>query len=75
MCYTKICCFSGLIFLTTNKINLVNYVIRCADDKPLMQTFQVSKEKAKTLGVEFIPLEVSLKEIVESFKDKKFANF
>jgi len=40
-----------------------------------MQTFQVSKEKAKTLGVEFIPLEVSLREIVESFKDKKFANF
>lgn len=48
---------------------------KCADDKPLMQTFQVSKEKAKTLGVEFIPLEVSLKEIVESFKDKKFVNF
>jgi hypothetical protein len=55
--------------------HFVNYVIRCADDKPLMQTFQVSKEKAKTLGVEFIPLEVSLKEIVESFKDKKFVNF
>ncbi|GAU22590.1 hypothetical protein TSUD_93580 [Trifolium subterraneum] len=48
---------------------------KCADDKPLMQTFQISKDKAKTLGIEFIPLEVSLKEIIESFKEKKFANF
>jgi len=40
-----------------------------------MQTFQISKEKAKTLGIEFIPLEVSLREIVESFKEKEFANF
>jgi len=55
--------------------HFVNYVIRCADDKSFMQTFQVSKEKAKTLGVEFIPLEVSLREIVESFKEKEFANF
>lgn len=48
---------------------------KCAGDKPLMQTFQISKEKAKTLGVEFIPLEGSLREIVESFKEKEFANF
>lgn len=47
---------------------------KCADDKPYMQTFQVSKEKAKTLGIEFIPLEESLKEIVESFKEKKFVS-
>jgi hypothetical protein len=53
----------------------VNNVIRCADDKPLMQTFKVSKEKAKKLGVEFVPLEVSLREIIESFKEKKFIKF
>ncbi|RYR69608.1 hypothetical protein Ahy_A03g016167 isoform B [Arachis hypogaea] len=35
---------------------------KCADDKPYEPTFQVSKEKAKSLGIEFIPLEVSLKE-------------
>ncbi|KAL5054900.1 hypothetical protein RYX36_035582 [Vicia faba] len=46
---------------------------KCADDKPLRQTFQVSKEKAKKLGVEFIPLEVSLREIVDSLKEKRFA--
>ncbi|MED6199533.1 hypothetical protein PIB30_076813 [Stylosanthes scabra] len=48
---------------------------KCADDKPYEATFQVSKEKAKSLGVEFIPLEVSLKETVESLKEKKFIVF
>ncbi|KAK4278705.1 hypothetical protein QN277_016514 [Acacia crassicarpa] len=48
---------------------------KCADDKPFVPTYQVSKEKTKTLGIEFIPLEVSLKETVESLKEKKFVNF
>ncbi|KAF1863381.1 hypothetical protein Lal_00031267 [Lupinus albus] len=47
---------------------------KCADDKPYVPTYQVSKEKAKTLGIEFTPLEVSLKETVESLKEKKFVN-
>ncbi|CAL1409640.1 unnamed protein product [Linum trigynum] len=45
---------------------------KCADDKPYVPTYQVSKEKAKSLGIEFIPLEVSLKETVESLKEKGF---
>ncbi|KAK8474835.1 hypothetical protein V6N11_069637 [Hibiscus sabdariffa] len=45
---------------------------KCADDKPYVPTYQVSKEKAKTLGVEFIPMDVSLKETVESLKEKGF---
>ncbi len=45
---------------------------KCADDKPFVLTFQVSKEKAKSLGIKFIPLEVSLKETVESLKEKGF---
>ncbi|KAH1141175.1 hypothetical protein AAZX31_12G019000 [Glycine max] len=48
---------------------------KCEDDEPFMPTFQVSKEKAKSLGVEFIPLEVSLRETVESLKEKKFVDF
>ncbi|RXH83947.1 hypothetical protein DVH24_013192 [Malus domestica] len=39
---------------------------RCADEKPFVPTYQVSKGKAKSLGVEFIPLDVSLEETVES---------
>ncbi|KAL2330737.1 hypothetical protein Fmac_018318 [Flemingia macrophylla] len=48
---------------------------KCADDKPYVPIYQVLKEKAKSLGIEFIPLEVSLKETVESLKEKKFTNF
>ncbi|XP_027340988.1 cinnamoyl-CoA reductase 1-like [Abrus precatorius] len=48
---------------------------KCADDKPYIPTYQVSKEKAKSLGIEFIPLEESVKETVESLKEKKFTNF
>ncbi|RZB99835.1 Tetraketide alpha-pyrone reductase 1 [Glycine soja] len=48
---------------------------KCADDKPYVPIYQVSKEKAKSLGIEYTPLEVSLKETVESLKEKKFTNF
>ncbi|XP_040995254.1 phenylacetaldehyde reductase-like [Juglans microcarpa x Juglans regia] len=48
---------------------------KCADDKPFVPTYQVSKEKAKSLGIEFIPLDVSLKETVDSLKEKNFVNF
>ncbi|KAG9142948.1 hypothetical protein Leryth_006218 [Lithospermum erythrorhizon] len=45
---------------------------KCADDKPFVPTYQVSKEKAKSLGIDYIPLEVSVKETVESLKEKGF---
>ncbi|KAF3452516.1 hypothetical protein FNV43_RR02949 [Rhamnella rubrinervis] len=48
---------------------------RCADDKPFVPTYQVSKEKASSLGIEFIPLKIGLKETVESLKEKKFVSF
>ncbi|MBA0713142.1 hypothetical protein Golax_012186 [Gossypium laxum] len=30
-------------------------VVKCADDKPYVPTYHVSKEKARSLGIEFIP--------------------
>ncbi|KAL0389315.1 UNVERIFIED_CONTAM: Cinnamoyl-CoA reductase 1 [Sesamum calycinum] len=45
---------------------------KCADDKPFTPTYQVSKERAKRLGVEFTPLKESLNETVESLKEKNF---
>lgn len=36
---------------------------------------EVSKEKAESLGIIFTPLEVSLKDTVESLKEKKFISF
>ncbi|KAL6966526.1 hypothetical protein U1Q18_032305 [Sarracenia purpurea var. burkii] len=47
---------------------------KCADDKPFMSIYQVSKERAKRLGIDFIPLKESVKETVESLKEKKLFN-
>ncbi|GFP98804.1 tetraketide alpha-pyrone reductase 1 [Phtheirospermum japonicum] len=45
---------------------------KCADDKPFPPKYQVSKEKAKSIGVEFTSLEEGVKETVESLKEKNF---
>ncbi|PON74262.1 NAD(P)-binding domain containing protein [Parasponia andersonii] len=45
---------------------------KCEDDKPLVPAHLVSKEKAKGLGINFTPLEVSLRDTVESLKEKGF---
>ncbi|KAM5552178.1 phenylacetaldehyde reductase-like [Rosa sericea] len=50
----------------------LNLPDKCADDKPFTPTYQVSKERSQTLGVKYTPLEVSLKDTVESLKDKNF---
>lgn len=63
----------SLIFIKLS--STLNEIGRCADDKPFMPTYQVSKEKAKSLGVDFIPLKTGLKETVESLKEKQFVNF
>ena len=47
---------------------------RSADDEPLGPTYQISKEKVKSLAIDFIPLEVSLKDTIESLKEKNFIN-
>jgi len=41
------------------------------DDNPFVPTYQVSKERAENLGLNFTPVEVSLKDTVESLKEKK----
>ncbi|KAK2993820.1 hypothetical protein RJ640_027698 [Escallonia rubra] len=43
---------------------------KCSDDGPHTPVYQVSKEKAKSLGINFISLEESVKETVESLKEK-----
>ncbi|XP_015887113.3 phenylacetaldehyde reductase [Ziziphus jujuba] len=44
----------------------------CEDEKALFPKPQMSKEKAKSLGVNFTPLEVSFRDAVESLKEKGF---
>jgi len=48
---------------------------KCADDKPFAPTYQVSKDKIRSLGMELIPLDTSIKETIESLKDKGFFTF
>ncbi|XP_024187340.1 phenylacetaldehyde reductase [Rosa chinensis] len=44
----------------------------CEHDTPSAPEFQISQEKAKSLGVSFLPLEVSLRDTVECLKEKGF---
>ncbi|KAK4492381.1 hypothetical protein RD792_003186 [Penstemon davidsonii] len=44
---------------------------KCADDKPYAPTFNISSERAKSIGVEFTSLKQSIKETIESLKEKK----
>ncbi|KAI4332125.1 hypothetical protein L6164_017059 [Bauhinia variegata] len=60
-------------FLDEEFLGFMSGQIReCVHDKPFMPTYQISKEKAKSLGIEFTPLDVTLKETVESLREKKF---
>ncbi|KAJ4795337.1 Phenylacetaldehyde reductase [Rhynchospora pubera] len=45
---------------------------KCEDDKPFQSTYQVSKEKARTLGMSFIPFQIGITEIIESLKERGF---
>ncbi|KAG8646263.1 phenylacetaldehyde reductase [Manihot esculenta] len=47
---------------------------RCADNKPFVSKYEVSKERAKTLGINYIPVEVTVKGTIESLKDKGYLN-
>ncbi|CAL0329367.1 unnamed protein product [Lupinus luteus] len=65
---------SEIVKILRNLYPALQIADKCADNEPFMPTYQVSKEKAKNLGIEFIPLDVSLKETLESLKEKKFVH-
>ncbi|OEL21877.1 Cinnamoyl-CoA reductase 2 [Dichanthelium oligosanthes] len=46
-----------------------------ADDEPTFPTYQVSKEKIRSLGIELVPLETNIQETIESLKEKGFVTF
>ncbi|KAL3752144.1 hypothetical protein ACJRO7_012894 [Eucalyptus globulus] len=45
------------------------------DDEPYTPVYWVSMEKVKSLGIDYVPLERSPKETVESLKEKGFVKF
>ncbi|KAG8646264.1 phenylacetaldehyde reductase-like [Manihot esculenta] len=45
---------------------------RCEEGKPFVPEYEISKEKAKALGIIFTPLEVTVKDTIESLKEKGY---
>ncbi|XP_031494201.1 phenylacetaldehyde reductase-like [Nymphaea colorata] len=64
--------YSEIVEILRGLLPYYKFPAKCADDKPFRPTYQVSKEKAQKLGIDFIPLEVSLRETIDSLKEKKF---
>ncbi|KAK6928773.1 NAD-dependent epimerase/dehydratase [Dillenia turbinata] len=54
---------------------LVTLEEKYKDDKPFASAYKVSQEKAKSLGINYTPVEVSLKDTFESLREKKFISF
>ncbi|XP_011090033.1 cinnamoyl-CoA reductase 1-like [Sesamum indicum] len=68
----KVAHFSEVVKILRELYPSLELPEKCADDKPFVPTYQVSKEKAKALGVVFTSLEEGIKESVESLKDMNF---
>ncbi|KAL3732669.1 hypothetical protein ACJRO7_029336 [Eucalyptus globulus] len=45
---------------------------KCEDEKPFSSKYEISRKKAEALGVNFTPLEASLRDTVECLKEKGF---
>ncbi|CAL5423789.1 unnamed protein product [Camellia sinensis] len=63
--------YSKLVKILQEKFPSFHLPEKSADDKPFMPTYQVSKERTKSVGLEFIPLKQSIKKTVESLKEQK----
>ncbi|XP_076930328.1 phenylacetaldehyde reductase-like [Bidens hawaiensis] len=64
--------YSEIVEILRNHYPSCNLPHKCADDKPFVPIYQVSREKVKSLGIDYIPLEQSIKETVDSLKEKNF---
>ncbi|KAL8159444.1 hypothetical protein V2J09_000981 [Rumex salicifolius] len=65
--------YSELVKMLKELYPTIQLPTKCANDKPFMPTFKVSKERVKnSLGIDYIPLETGLKETIECLKEKKF---
>ncbi|XP_020592272.1 cinnamoyl-CoA reductase 1-like [Phalaenopsis equestris] len=65
--------FSQLAKLIKELYPSIQVPEKAAGDEPFIPTYHVSKEKVKGLGISYRPFEESLKETIESLKEKGFA--
>lgn len=77
-------CLVGTVTYSSEVIKILhklypalNLSEKCKEDKPVEHPhpYEVSKERAKSLGIDFTPLEVIVKDTVESLREKLFLTF
>ncbi|KAJ9174536.1 hypothetical protein P3X46_013172 [Hevea brasiliensis] len=64
--------FSELLKIVHEQYPTLHLPEKCEDGKPFALKYEVSKEKAKSLSINFIPLEVSVVDTIECLKEKGF---
>ncbi|KAF7135018.1 hypothetical protein RHSIM_Rhsim08G0181700 [Rhododendron simsii] len=75
-------CLVGTVTNSSEAVNILRKLYpalklpeRPEDGKPAEPLYQISKKKAESLGIHFTPLEVTLRDTVESLKEKNFLQF
>ncbi|OEL35803.1 Tetraketide alpha-pyrone reductase 1 [Dichanthelium oligosanthes] len=71
----KVIHFSEVVKIIKDMYPSLTVPEKCADDEPFAPTYQVSRERITSLGVEFTPFETSLRETIECLKEKGFVSF
>nr|CAB3460185.1 unnamed protein product [Digitaria exilis] len=71
----KVVHFSEVVKIIKDMYPSVPVPEKCADDEPFAPTYQVSRDRITSLGVELTPFETSLKEAIECLKEKGFVSF
>ncbi|KAJ9158825.1 hypothetical protein P3X46_024371 [Hevea brasiliensis] len=64
--------FSEVLKIVHEHFPSLHLPAKCDDNHPFLPQHKTSKEKARILGINFIPLEATLKDTIESLKEKGF---
>nr|GMC84466.1 cinnamoyl-CoA reductase 1-like [Ipomoea batatas] len=75
-------CLVGITMHSSQILNIASRLFpslpipdKYKDDLPAVATYQVSQEKTKSLGINYTSFDVSLKDTIESLKEKNFLSF
>ncbi|KAF5448355.1 hypothetical protein F2P56_028899 [Juglans regia] len=66
--------FSEFVKLMRELFPDINVPEKCGDDHPFASSYKVSRERAESLGLNFTPVEVTLKDTFESLRASNFFN-
>ncbi|CAA3032556.1 cinnamoyl- reductase 1-like [Olea europaea subsp. europaea] len=75
-------CLVGIVTYSSEALKILNRLFpslnlpaKTTDNHAATPPYQISKERARSLGVNFTPLEITLKDTVENLKEKNFLSF